>query len=192
VENGYTYDISVMGTYLRSCYGVSLEDLVATSTPFRFTPYSKPPEVIPESRPERSRSTSRTPMSRSPARSPMRSRSKSPMGKATLKLSSMLFDDNGDSFTNNPLNKAELATLETDTNTKNPDVVEKSSDINPLEVTSEAASSSLSVIISQRLNVPKEMWRLMDALWSLGAMKVVDIFSVDADENEVIALLYMY
>lgn len=41
---------------------------------------------------------------------------------------------------------------------------------------------------ANKLSIPKELWRLVDALWSSNALKEKDLFNAVADPNEVIAV----
>lgn len=108
VEGGYTYFIPITAAYARSCFGMSLEELVHTHAPVRST--------------------------KLPAR-------------ATRQEVS---EDNAQA--------AEARML------------------------TEMQRTFAGV---QPLSIPKELWRLVDALWTGGAMKERDLFAAMADADEV-------
>jgi len=43
---------------------------------------------------------------------------------------------------------------------------------------------------NNKLSIPKELWRLVDALWSGNALKEKDLFHVPGDRHEIVAIRY--
>lgn len=72
--------------------------------------------------------------------------------------------------------------------TRIPGLIRTWDDASPATKSAESSSAAVSAGSGARLSIPKELWRLVDALWTSGASREKDLFASHADPSEVAAI----